>query len=330
MNFKKEKVFINMREILIPVILFAIGLFVIIKGGDAFVDAASWLSEVTGIPKLIVGATVISLATTLPELLVSAIATYEGSIGIATGNAIGSVIANIGIGMSLGLIVIPSAITRKTFAPKAILMIVVSVALLLFGLDGNISIVDSAILLLLLCYYIYSNVKSAKEESANCPAESRPETNSKIITFRLTQFILGAAGIIIGAKLLVDNGQIIAAAIGVSEEVIGLTVIAIGTSLPELVTAITAIVKKESALSVGNIIGANIIDMAMILPICSLISGGALAVSSSTVFIDIPFALFLMAVGVVPTIIAKTFKKWQGWVIILSYVGYLGYVVTAL
>lgn len=317
-----------MDGLLLPIILFSLGLFVIIKGGDSFVDAASWMSEVTGIPKLIVGATVVSLATTLPELFVSAIATYNNSIGIATGNAIGSVIANIGVGMSAGLILIPMAIQRKTFAPKAILMIIVSATLLLVGIDGTISVIDSGILLALLTYYIYSNVVSAKAATKNSPKELRPEVTRKIFLFRSLQFILGAAGIIIGANLLVENGQIIAAAIGVSEEVIGLTVIAIGTSLPELVTAITSIAKKDTTLSIGNIIGANIIDMAMILPICSFVSGGSLQINPSTIWIDIPVALLMMSVSVIPTIIAKFFKKWQGWALLIIYASYLVYVVT--
>lgn len=317
-----------MSDLFIPVILFAIGLFVIIKGGDSFVDAASWMSEITGVPKLIVGATVVSLATTLPELFVSAIATYENSIGIATGNAIGSVIANIGLGMSLGVMIVPMAIRRKTFAPKAILMIVVSMALFLAGMDGTISIFDSAILLALLAYYICSNVASAKAAAKLAPKDNRPEIDNKILAFRFAQFTLGAAGIIVGAKLLVDNGQIIAAAIGVSEEVIGLTVIAIGTSLPEMVTAITSIIKKDASLSIGNIIGANIIDMAMILPICSFVSGGTLQISRSIIWVDIPVALFMMTVGIVPALITKTFKKWQGGVLLVTYIGYLFYVVT--
>ncbi len=319
-----------MNELLLAVILFSLGLFIIIKGGDAFVDAAAWMSEVTGIPKLIVGATVISLATTLPELFVSAIATKDGSIGIATGNAIGSVIANIGIGMSIGLIIIPMAISRRSFAPKAFVMIIVTAALMICGLDGNISLLDTIILLSLLAFYIYSNVKSAKEESMNITEEERPECNKKIVTFRIFQFVLGAAGIIIGAKLLVDNGQIIAAAVGISEKVIGLTVIAIGTSLPELVTAITSVIKKDAALSVGNIIGANIIDMAMILPVCSLISGGTLEISKQTVFIDLPVSLVLMAIVVIPTVVHTKFKKWQGWSVLACYVGYLVYVTTSM
>ncbi|MEG1782738.1 MAG: calcium/sodium antiporter, partial [Oscillospiraceae bacterium] len=258
-----------MDSILTPVILFILGLIIIIKGGDAFVDAARWISEVTGIPKLIVGATIVSLATTLPELFVSVIATRQGSIGIATGNAIGSVIANIGIGMSIGLIASPMIVDPKTFGPKAFLMIIISIALFIVGFDGKLSFLNSLILLALLGFYIYSNVMSAKQASIDAADDDKPSVTKNAVVTNLLKFALGALGIIWGADLLVDNGQIIAAALGVSEEIIGLTVIAIGTSLPELVTAFTSIAKKETSLSVGNIIGANIIDMSMILPVCS-------------------------------------------------------------
>ncbi len=314
------------QTLLMPIILFIVGLVIIIKGGDYFVDAARWVSEVAGIPKLIVGATIISLATTLPELLVSSIATIDGNIGIAMGNAIGSVIANIGIGLSLGIIFTPSFINPKEFNSKAIIMIVTTCVLLFFGLSGEINMVHSTILFIILAVYIYSNILSVKQSNAEDNTE-KPQVSSKIIVKNILMFVFGAAGIIIGADLLVTNGEILARAFGVSDAVIGLTIIAIGTSLPELVTAITSIIKKEGALSVGNILGANIIDMAMILPVCSIISGGTLEVTGSTISVDIPFALFLMVVAVVPTIITKQFKRWQGFVILASYVAYLIYVV---
>ncbi len=315
------------QSLFMPIILFIVGLGIIIKGGDMFVDAARWVSEVAGIPKLIVGATIISLATTLPELLVSSIATIDGNIGIAMGNAIGSVIANIGIGLSLGIIFIPATINPKEFNSKAIIMLVTTSVLLFFGISGEINIVHSVVLFIILAVYIYSNILSVKQSNEDDHDDTKPEVSGKIIFKNITMFVLGAAGIIIGADLLVDNGETLARAFGVSDAVIGLTIIAIGTSLPELVTAITSIIKKEGALSVGNILGANIIDMAMILPVCSIISGGTLAVESATVSVDIPVALFLMVVATVPTMLAKKFSRWQGFVILATYIGYLIYVV---
>ena len=136
-------------------------------------------------------------------------------------------------------------------------------------------------------------------------------------------FVLGAAGIVIGSDLLVDNGTLLAQRLGVPENVIALTAVAIGTSLPELVTAITSIVKKEASLSVGNVIGANIIDTALILPVCSVISGGTLQVAASTVRVDMPVCLAVTMIALIPALISQRFRRWQGVVLIAIYVAYL-------
>lgn len=308
-----------------PMLLFTLGLFILIKGGDTFVDAAVWISDVTGIPKLVIGATVISIATTLPELFVSVLATADGSLGIATGNAIGSVTANIGMGMSIGLIASPAAVNLKDFAPKACMMLLAAVALLRLGTDGMISISDSFMLMAVLAAYIYSNIRSGQRATGN--NASRISITFPEAARNTAKFVLGACGIVLGASMLVTNGQILAYALGVSEDIIGLTLIAVGTSLPELITAATAIAKNESALTVGNIIGANIIDTALILPVCSAVSGGSLAISARTVYIDLPAAIFLMLLVLIPTIKNKSFKKWQGIAILAFYVVYVLFIV---
>lgn len=305
--------------------LFTLGLFIVIKGGDTFVDASVWMSDVTGIPKFIVGATVISLATTLPELFVSVLATAEGSLGIATGNAVGSVTANIGVGMSLGLIACPAAVNIKDFAPKACIMMLAAAALLRLGFDGLISPMDSFVLLSVLAVYIYSNIQSGRRAHER-EEHTRQKPGTGEIRLNLAKFVIGAAGIVLGASMLVNNGQVLALALGVSEDVIGLTLIAVGTSLPELITAATAITKNESSLTVGNIIGANIIDTAMILPVCSLMGKGGLQISERTVFLDIPAAIVLMLIAIVPTIRNKKFKKWQGIAILSVYIIYIIYI----
>ena len=147
--------------------------------------------------------------------------------------------------------------------------------------------------------------------------------NIKLMWINIAKFVFGTAGIVIGAHLLVTYGQALARIIGISEGVIGVTIIAVGTSLPELVTAITAIRKKETSLSVGNIIGANIIDLTVILPICSFISGGKLIVPKASFALDLPVALIVMAIACIPTAIAGKYRKWQGAVMLAIYAGYL-------
>ena len=312
-------------ELFFSALLFVLGLVVIVKGGDAFVDAARWVSEVTGIPKIIIGATIISLATTLPELFVSSIAVYNGSVGIATGNAIGSVIANLGLGLSISLIAMPVAVDPRSFNSKAVLMLAVTLCLLVFTLDGRISVAEGGVLLALLVVFLYLNIRTMSPEEMEADT-ARPQFTRQEFVKKLALFFIGAGGIILGANLLVDNGTIIARAMGVSETIIGLTIVAVGTSLPEIATAVTAAVKKEPSLSIGNIIGANIIDLSMILPICSFISGGTLEVQAGTTFVDIPVALALIGIAVIPTMIHRRFSRWQGYCLLGSYLGYLVYI----
>lgn len=303
--------------------MFLVGLVLIIKGGDWFVDAASWFAEVFGIPKFLIGATIVSIATTLPELTTSVFATVGGSVDIAAGNAIGSVTANMALIMALTVVFLPAVIEKKSYAQKTLLMILSCLVLFVGSLTGILGLVPTVILLAIFGYYTYGSIVDAKKSMADSIDDEKPEMTKNLLVTNLIKFVIGTAGIVIGAKLLVDYGQELARIMGISEGVIGVTVIAVGTSLPELVTAVTAIRKKETALSVGNIIGANIIDLTVILPICSLISKGRLVVPKASYALDIPVTLIVMAVAVIPTIFAGKYRKWQGAVMLAIYAGYL-------
>lgn len=313
----------------VVVLLFCLGILLIVKGGDIFVDAASWIAEASGIPKFIIGATVVSLATTLPELLVSVIAAAEGKSSMAVGNAVGSVTANIGLIMGISLACLPSIIKRSQLALKASLMVGAVALLIVLSSKGRLSFLPSILLLIILAVFIVENVLSAKRSMA-VEKENRIKPTGKEIGKNILKFVLGAAGIVVGADLLVDNGSALAAIIGVSESIIGVTVIAIGTSLPELVTTITALVKKEASLSVGNIIGANIIDLTMILPVCSLISGGSLPIDAQSTTLDLPACLLVSLIALVPPLICQKFRRWQGAALLAVYVVYIAVLCTTM
>lgn len=313
---------------LVSCLLLALGLVLIIKGGDWFVDASSWIAEVSGIPKLIVGATIVSFATTLPELLVSAIAAKGGSVEMAVGNAVGSVTANTGLIMALGLLFMPAVIERKDYIFKSVMLIGSSVLLYVLCLDGNLDVLPSLLLLIPFALYMADNVKRAavgvKLEKTENRKSEKPATGKKDITVNIIKFIVGVAGIIIGAKLLVNEGTKIAEGLGVSERIIAVTIIAIGTSLPELVTTLTAIVKHQNELSVGNIIGANIIDITMILPVCSIVSGKPLTVGQAGFLtFDMPAMIIVGVIALVPALITKKFSRWQGVLLLAVYIGYM-------
>lgn len=334
-------------ETVLMYLLFAVGVVLIVKGGDWFVDGAAWVAEVTGIPKFIVGATIVSVATTLPEIIVSAMAAIEGhevllsgvanaqalaqeKVGMAIGNGVGSVICNTAMIMAFSLIFMPTEIDRRKFSPKAVFLGVAVVALFALTFNGSLSSKASIVLIAVFLAYIAENIKSAKADVEDDFDEEKPEKDKKIIIKNIFYIVAGAACIVFGSRLLVNYGSQIAKSWGVSEAIIGVTMVAIGTSLPELVTAVTAVIKKQPSMSVGNVIGANVIDIALILPICSFIYGGVLPVSAQNIYLDFPVAILVSVIALVPTIMAKKFRRWQGIVMLAIYIAYLVIVSTKL
>ena len=315
-----------MQSLAVIILLFVLGLVLIIKGGDWFVDAAGWIAEVSGIPRFIVGATIVSVATTLPELFVSSIAASKGQAEMAIGNAIGSVTANTALIMALSMVFLPVTLKRKDYLFKSVLLM--GTVALLWALcgDGTLPVARGVIMFVVFALFIWETVKAAKKEDANEPEEKPEKPTRQTVLKNIVLFVLGAAGIVIGSDLLVDNGTLLAQRLGVPENVVALTAVAIGTSLPELVTAITSIVKKEASLSVGNVIGANIIDTALILPVCSVISGGTLQVAASTVRVDMPVCLAVTMIALIPALISQRFRRWQGILLIGIYIAYLAVV----
>lgn len=347
-----------MFETILMYALFIIGLVLIIKGGDWFVDSASWIAEVLGVPKFVIGATIVSIATTLPEMIVSIQATAKGNVDMAAGNAIGSVTANTAMIMGIFIVCMPFAVKRKEFTPKALMMFGASAALVLgciftakqtltFEGETNqyytLSTIGLIVLIAIFIAFFVENFISMKNEQTHLEPSpdniglqqeddivpTKEAATKKDWIKNIIFFVLGAAGIVVGADLLVDKGTLIAQSLGIPQRVISVIAIAIGTSLPELVTTITALRKKVGALSVGNILGANIIDLSLILPICSFVSmgkgTGALAVSVSSVTVDMLVCLGAIAIAVFPTIITKKFSRWQG---VLTLLGYAAYVIT--
>ena len=345
------------------IVLLIVGIVLVVKGGDWFVDAASWIAEVSGIPPFIIGATIVSVATTLPEVLVSSISAAEGSAGMAIGNAVGSVNCNIALIMAVSLLFMPGALKRRDYVAKIFLLLaVISVLWGLCARGGIVTWWEGLIVIAFFFAFMVENLISAKRHSKTLSAENvqedpsgvrimtaeefefdlKKQFNSKsIITIKRTGmqfekstlvkniilFIVGAGAIVLGAQLMCDNGSEFASLLGVSDDLIGVTILAVGTSLPELVSAITAIVKKKSDLSVGNVIGANIIDISLILPLCAFISEGKfgtpLPVSPQNTVLDFPFCLAVAGFALLPALALGKFKRWQGALLLAGYVTYI-------
>lgn len=305
-------------------VIFIVGLVLTIKGGDWFVDSASWFAEATGIPKFVVGATVVSFATTLPELLVSVRAAMNGSAQLAIGNAVGSVTANTTLIMGVSLVAMAGVISRKEFALKGGLLLGAVVGLTLLSLSGMLPAWSAFVLWAIFITFMVSNLIEGKKSAS---LEKSDSFEKKEVPSKVLFFVLGTAAIVFGAEFLVSSGKTLAAGFGVSEAIIGFTVIALGTSLPELVTTLTAIRKKENSLSVGNIIGANIIDTTLILPLCAVINGQPLPVDRINLVFDFPVCIAACAVAVIPTVIQGKFKKWQGYALLAIYALYMLFLV---
>ena len=312
----------------LAVILFTVGLLMIIKGGDVFVDAASAIARIFHIPSFIIGATIVSVATTLPEMLVSLFAAAEeGGADMAVGNAVGSVTANTALILAVSLIAMGVTCSRKDNLLQMLLLIGATVTLFVGCLNGRLNVVASVVLILIFVAFVAFNVVTGKRHSLQSAAEEESPINKKDVIINVLLFVTGAVALAGGSHLMVDYGKVIARSFGVSDLIVSLTIIAIGTSLPELVTAISAIIKKETNLSVGNIIGANIIDITLILPICSLIAGKQLPINVRSSFIDIPACVLVTLVAICPLIFRQKSSKLQGVALLILYAAYLAIVI---
>ncbi len=253
----------------------------IIKGGDWFVDAAIWIAKITGLPTFIIGATVVSVATTLPELIVSANASLKGSPEMAIGNAIGSTICNIGLISAIGIYFVPHAVDRITFGKKGAIMIGAALLLIITAWDLTLTKFEALALVAIMILYIVVNLRMLKHRPEPLDGDDDEGLRErKTVMINLAKFVAGAGAIVFGAEQLVNNGEIIARLLGVPEGIIALTLIALGTSLPELTTTVSSIRKGDGSIGVGNIIGANILNIALILSTSSFLSPGGLPMTT--------------------------------------------------
>ena len=318
-------------NIFLIILMFAVGLALLIKGGDVFVDGATSIAERFRIPEILIGATVVSIGTTLPEVMVSATAAVGGSGQIAYGNAIGSVICNTALIAAITVAVKPTETDRKALIIPVIFFFVSAVfytfcACVFNRFDRWMGIV---LLAIFVVYIVMSSVQAKKSlplmgEKGEAAAE---KASAADIIKDIIIIVAGAFAIAMGANLLVDNGKALAQMAGVSDAVIGLTVIALGTSLPELITAITSLIKGHSSLSLGNLIGANLFNIV-------LVSGMAVTLSpfdvpmqeffglNRTFIIDIPVMFGVMALLTLPPLIKGKLSRWQGIVLLVIYAAF--------
>lgn len=326
---------------LIPVLLFLVGLALLIKGGDWFVDGATGIAHRFHVPDLLIGATVVSIGTTLPEVMVSATSAVGGQGAMAYGNAIGSVICNTSLIAALTIAIKPAPVEKKSLRmPVAFFFVAALFYAVTAYTTGYFSRVTGVILLAGFVAYMILQVKQTlavkKNGSVNAGEstlqaaglEDTSEKEEGSLVKDILLLVVGAALITVGANLLVDNGTILAKELGVPESVIALTLVALGTSLPELVTAITSLAKGHGALSLGNIIGANLFNLVLVsgvsvtlapfqVPAEKTISG-----MNASLVVDLPLMFLVMMIMTIPPLVKGKLYRAQGILLLCLYVGY--------
>ncbi len=302
--------------------LFLLGLALVVLSSDAFVDAAARLARRLRISDMIIGATIVSLGTTLPELTVSATASAKGLADMAAGNLIGSVICNTALIAGLSQSIRPAASLSPDFKANYLFFFLSAAIFGFFAVSElGFSRFSGLCLLVLLACYLYWSWQRAKKTS---PSGKQPLPLKKGSVFSdLLITVLAVMALAFGAKLLVENGSRLALAIGIPEHVISISMIALGTSLPELITSITALVKGHAALSLGNVIGANILNLLMVCGVSSVIR--PLTLAPSLLRIDLPVMFTVSLLLALPGILKKRLYRWQGFALLAVYAGYMAY-----
>ena len=310
--------------------LFAVGVILLIKGGDWFVDSAVGIAKRFRVPEIIIGATVVSIGTTLPEVMVSVTAAVNNNGAIAYGNAIGSIICNTALIAALTIAIKPAPVNRKAVTTPVIFFFVSAaiyvVAAYIFGtFDRWLGIVMLAVFAAYMASTIYKGFKNPEAVEAE---EEEQAANGSLIK-DIVVLVLSAGLIAVGADMLEGSSVSLATMAGIPTEVVGVTVVALCTSLPELVTAVTALVKGHGALSLGNIIGANIFNLVLVSGAAVTISpfaipeGSKLFGMNTSQLFEIPLMVGVMALMTLPALAKGKLYRWQGVALLGIYAAFV-------
>lgn len=316
----------------ISVLFFALGLVLLIKGGDWFVDGATGIARRFRLPDIIVGATVVSIGTTLPEVMVSTTGALLGQGAMAYGNAIGSIICNTALIAAISVTCNPGPVNVKTMKMPVFFFFTSAAVYCLaaYGL-GTFPRWLGIIMLAIFVVYLIANVRQGLRYPEETAEEAESATASRSLAMELVLLVIGAALIAYGANLLVEHGTIIAQKLGVPETVIALTFVALGTSLPELITTITSLKKGHASLGIGNVIGANVFNLVLVSGMAVTIApfdvpvGKLLLGRNASLVLDIPLMLLVMLLLTVPALTKKRLSRWQGITLLCIYTAFCAF-----
>lgn len=311
---------------------FILGLALLVAGAEILIKGGSRFAALLGLSPLAIGLTVVAYGTSMPELVVSVKASLDGQAGIAVGNVVGSNIFNILLILGLSALVLPLKVTSKLIRVDVPIMIGVSCLLLAMSLDAKIGIFEGIFLITGVVAYTFLAFKVSRHESKERIKEyekeiSLPKKDHKTrqLIGSLLFIVSGLLILVLGARFLLDNAVLIARSLGVSETVIGLTLVAAGTSLPELATSVIATIRGERDIAIGNVVGSNIYNILGILGLSSLFATNGLKVASSMIYFDIPFMTAVAVVCLLIFLTKREVSRWEGALFLSYYIAYTVY-----
>ena len=298
-------------------ILLFIGFIMLIKGADVFVDSSSSIAKKFGIPSIVIGLTIVAMGTSAPEFSVSVQSALAGMNDMSIANVVGSNIFNLLVVLGCSAVINKLKIDNYK---DILIMFIIGLLMLLCSVDGTLGVCDGLFLLTIFVFYILSLLFKAFKEKQ----KDTKEEKQKPISITICLCAIGLTGIIWGGNLVVNSASVIAQQLGMSENLVGLTVVAIGTSLPELVTSLVATKKGELDIAIGNVVGSNIFNMLLILGAASVINPMTVSFFALT---DLVFVIAAMLTFIILTFKEKTLNKYQGIFLVLMYVVYIIYTI---
>nr|WP_282453010.1 calcium/sodium antiporter [Lysobacter sp. CAU 1642] len=311
--------------------IFIAGLAALVAGAELLVRGASRMALSLGISPLVVGLTIVAMGTSAPEVAVSVGAAMGGQVDIAVGNVVGSNIFNVLFILGVSALIVPLVVDTQIIRQEVPIMIGASILLLSFGIDGTISNLDAGLLLLLLIVYTsYVVIQSRREGKAQrAKAESSAEPPPGRLWLQLLLIAAGLGLLVVGSGWLVDASTQFARALGVSDVIIGLTIVAAGTSMPEVATSITAAIRGERDIAIGNVVGSNIFNILGCLGLAGLVSGDGLPMAPSVLNFDL-WVMIAVAFACLPVfIVGRTIARWEGALFLFYFVAYTAYLILA-
>ena len=308
---------------ILNIVLLILGIVVVLKSADWLTDGSVALAERMGISQMVIGLTIVALGTSMPEFCVSLVSAIKGTSDLAVGNVVGSNIFNsmliVGCAAMVAPMTIPKTTVRKDI-PFALIASIVLFMMIVNGDEADISRLEAGILVLMLAIYMFFTLKNAKDTTAVGTEKKEFMNPWRAIAFLL----LGLVGLVLGSNVFVDNASALARVLGVSDAVIGLTVVAGGTSMPELATSIVAARKGSSGIAIGNVLGSNVFNILFILGVTGVISPMSINGITS---LDLSMMIISMILLWLFSYTKFTIERWEGAVLALLFVGYMGWLI---